>query len=169
MRSTSGFPATGSGSATEALHAGSDVIQMAMEMERIGRSFYLALASACGNSQVAALCVRLAEEEQVHQSQFRELLGHFAGTCAGWRLTREQLEQAAELARSQVIPDPADVRKAALGGRVQDALAMAIQMERDAILFYDRLRSVVPGADSALVAIIEQEKSHLAALSALRV
>ena len=151
------------------LSGGAEVLQVAVEMERIGKDFYEALAGGCDDRQVASLCLRLAKDEAAHAMTFRRMLANAPGAAGRPRLSEDKLLAAHELAKSQVIPDSAKVHKVGMGGHIKDAVAMAIGMEKDAIQFYGRMRAFVPGADAALVAIIDQEKGHLAALTALRV
>ena len=151
------------------VNGGVEVLQLAVAMEQTGLDFYQALASACDDDAVASLCRRLAKEEEKHRLTFRKMLENVLGPGQGVRMTEEQMRAALRLAKSQTLPETAKVREVALSGKLKDALALAIGMEQDAILFYGRMRAFVPGADAALAAIIEEEKGHLRALTALAV
>ncbi len=147
---------------------GSEVLQMAMDLEQAGQTFYESLALGCDNRQVAMLCARLAKAEGKHYERFKALRARLCKGSAGVPIPEEQEEAALALAKSRVLPDPREVRKVGVGGKLKDALAMAIQMEKNAIDFYVKMRGVLPAADETTGAVIREEQGHLLALENLK-
>ena len=138
-----------------------DVFQIAMGMEAIGKDFYEALAVGCSDPKVRFFCLEAAREEQDHWGAFRELYDRWAGSSAPARMTPESARTAAALAKAQIQPNPAVVRKVALGGSLTDAVRMAIQLERDAVSFYQRIVTALPQSARIIQGIVDEEKQHL--------
>jgi len=146
------------------------VLTMAVDLEETGRGFYEALALGCGNREMAALCARLAKAEAQHAAVFQEMRKRLPRTDRTKPLTDEQAARVHSMVKDFVIPKPPMVSKVALHGQAKDALAMAIQMERDSVRFYENiLRDVQPSQAAAIDDIIRQEKMHLHDLMALGV
>jgi len=138
-----------------------ELLKMAMEMERIGRDFYLTLGPACDRTEVTRICAALARQEAEHRETFQKMRRSLLGAKADKATALSDATAAAELMRRQILPTPQEVRKVALGGRLLDALDMAIQMEKGAIAFYGRMVELVPGQADAVSPILQAERSHL--------
>jgi len=149
--------------------SGNEVFEMAMGMERTGKDFYEALALGCDNSQVRAFCVATARQEAEHLDAFRKMRDQRAKSVPSHPVPPESAEALASLARGRIQPDPAAVRKVAVGGNLKDALRMAMQMEQDAVSFYGELAARLPESAKAIQLIVEEEKKHLIGLRSLAV
>ena len=146
---------------------GRNVLQMAMDMEKTGEDFYRCLGGACDDVKAAALCRRLAETEANHYNVFRQIRDGLAKTGAPRPLPEDETEALHELVKAHVVPDPEAVRKVALGGNLKTALALAVQMERDSVHFYEQLLPSVTGDHVAAVKrIIAEEQQHVRSLLA---
>ena len=150
-------------------YSGKYVVQMAVDIERVGQEFYESLAEGCDNPQVAALCRRLAKVEAGHRAQFSLMYDRIAKPGVDVPMDDAQRTQAEELVRSQIMPAPEEVRKVGLGGGVKDAVAMAMRLEQGSIDFYTRMLAVLPSDRDAVAEIIDQERGHLRALQAIAV
>jgi len=144
-----------------------DVFEMAMGMERIGKDFYDALAAASDNAQVRDFCATAARDEATHLAAFRKMRDEWARSDKASRVPPEAPEALAALAKSRIQPDPAAIRKVAIGGSLKDALAMAMQMEQDSINFYKELLAPLPGSAKVIRGIMAEEEKHLRGLRAL--
>jgi rubrerythrin len=149
--------------------SGNEVFEMAMGMERTGKDFYEALALGCDNSQVRAFCVATARQEAEHLAAFRKMRDQRAKSAPSHPVPPESAEALASLAKGRIQPDPAAVRKVAIGGNLKDALRMAMQMEQDAVSFYGELAARLPDSAKAIQLIVEEEKKHLIGLRSLAV
>jgi hypothetical protein len=73
------------------------------------------------------------------------------------------------LVDSMVLNDPADGLSRVGDGNVHSLLNMAIQIEKDTILFYTELHAMVGEDDGGTIsAIIREEKQHLKTLTEAR-
>lgn len=142
----------------------SDVFAMAIGMERVGKDFYESLAVTGNDAKVCEFCMRAAREEADHLAVFQQMRQQWAKS-ANAGPTGAQYPAALETwAKAGIQPNPAAAQKVALAGNVKDALNMAIQMEKDAILFYGGLAVNLPGLAQVIQGIVEQEQKHLTAL-----
>lgn len=141
---------------------GGEVVQMAMSMEQVGQGFYQALAEGCDNPQVAALCRRLAQQELGHYTYFKRLRDRLIDAHRTAPVPPDKQVQAENLVRSFVVPEPEKVRRVAMGGKLRQAVDLAMHMEQDAIKFYHELLRIVPEEDRGAVrSVIAEEDRHL--------
>ena len=142
-------------------HTGRDVVQMAIDMERVGQAFYEALAGGCDNPKISALCVRLARAEAAHGARFKVIFDSLPNTTAGLPISETQRAEAERWIASHVLPSPTEVQKVGLGGSIKDAVAMAVKMESDSIRFYNAMLKLIPSGHAEIGEIIREEESHL--------
>ena len=147
---------------------GEEVLRMAMDMEQTGQIFYGALALGTSDRRAAELFHKLAEAEENHYAQFKQMRDAVAAGQIPMYWTPEQAESLHQMVVRNIQPGPAEVRKVAMEGFLTEAVAMAREMEQSAIRFYSSLVNVVD-ADSAKIIrqIIKSEQSHLKDLVAL--
>ena len=147
--------------------ASRDVFTAAIEMETIGRDFYAALAQAGNNAKIRGFCATAAAQEAQHMATFQRLRSQW---LTGARSSSHPVPHPAALtalAKRHIQPDPQTVRNVALSSNVTDALNMAIQMECDAVEFYQELMAQMPAAVPEIQQIIAEELSHLSSLRAM--
>ena len=141
---------------------------MAIQMEQVGRDFYVALASGSDNPKVRELCAMLARAEDAHLAVFQNLRKKWAKTSTPAAPVAEgRAYELAKLVKSHVQPDTQAVTKVAMGGNLTDGLNMAIQMEKDSISFYQGLIANLPDSAPAIQTIVDQERKHLVALRSM--
>jgi rubrerythrin len=144
-----------------------DVFEMAMRMEKIGKDFYAALAYGSDDEAVRQFCAKTAVDEDKHYKTFQWMREHMQARGQKTIPDPVRSQRLERLVKSHIQPDAGAVHKVALGGKLKDALAMAIKMEQDAVKFYQGLLGVSPELAEPLKAIIEEENGHLRALVAL--
>ena len=83
-----------------------EVIQMAIQMEELGRDFYEALGGATRDPRVFQLCHRLAAEEDKHREIIRRLHSNLAARGELVMLTDEQAAAARRRIRSASCQPP---------------------------------------------------------------
>jgi len=143
------------------------VLQMAIQMEELGRDFYEALGGATRNPQIFQLCHRLAAEEDKHRETFRQLHRELAAQGMSILLTNEQTGTARRRLKEQAVPTSETIRQVACGGNVVEALTMAVRMAAESVRFYTHIAGELP-AGNAVDAVIAEERTHLRLLSAVR-
>jgi len=136
-------------------------LQVAVQMERLGHTFYQSLAAGCGNAQVAAIATNLAAAEQRHLQTFERMRSSLPADQRAPKLTDQQLASTAGRFHKLILPTADKVRQVATSGDMFKALEMAMQMELDSIAYYSSLISTVGGDAAVLKAVIEEENSHL--------
>jgi rubrerythrin len=137
----------------------SEVFQVAMDMEQVGRDFYEALAMGSDNLEVRKFCARTAKEEEAHYKTFQRLRDQ---QNKGRMLSERTLFELQQMGKSIVQPSPSAVKQVAIGGSLKDALEMAINMEKNAIYFYQTLSNNQPEIAEVIKQVIKEEQSHLA-------
>jgi len=139
-----------------------EIFQIAMELEQTGQVFYEALAAGCGNDRVAALCRRLAKQEVDHFNTFKAMRQNLVAGPDVTPLTGEDLDFAQALVADRIIPDPDEARRVAAAGSVNDALDLAIRLEKDSVLFYGGVAKAVGAKNAdAIAGIVAEEKRHV--------
>jgi len=140
---------------------GIDVLQMAMAMERTGKDFYDALALACDDAKVRQFCFVTAGEEAEHLATFQGIAKELGQRTSGDPASQTTAAELAATAKKNIQPSPAVVRKVAINGNLKEAVTMAIQMEQDAVQFYQGLIALLPDSAPAIHRIVEEEKAHV--------
>jgi rubrerythrin len=145
-------------------YSADNALQVAIQMERLGQTFYQSLAAGCGNAEIAAIAAKLAGDEQKHLQTFERMRNSLGAEQRGPRLTEEQLTATAGKFYKLILPAAHEVRQAALGGDIIKVLEMAMQMEVDSAAYYSSL-TPIGGIDAAVLkTIIQEERSHLTTL-----
>ncbi|HBG25850.1 MAG: hypothetical protein A2Y10_08295 [Planctomycetes bacterium GWF2_41_51] len=147
-------------------YSADNVLQIAMQMERLGQILYESLAHRSDNEQITALAAKLVEEEKKHLWTFQRMYYSLSIDRCGPKMTEEQLTTAAGKFYKLILPSIGEVRRIALSEDTSRVLAMAMQMESDSIAFYLTM-TASPGDASVIRNIVEEEKKHLAALRKL--
>lgn len=146
-----------------AVAAGDEVVQMAIQMEEMGRDFYEAVAGATTDPEIHNLCRRLAADETNHREIFRRIRSELARQGKTVLLRDDQIAEARRAAKEGIRPDSETVRRIVTTGSLADLSAVAVRMERDAIRFYSGISRNLPDR-TAVEAIIHEEQAHLRAL-----
>jgi rubrerythrin len=152
------------------IFAGSEIVEMGIQIEKNGRDFYTALTAQATSEKASAMYKFLAGEEEKHIAVFQGLLGrvekyepqgldadeyyaYMNALASGYIFTRkDQGAQAAKKIRSD-----------------REAVDMGIGFEKDSIIFYEGMKKVVPQHDHKVVdQMIVQEQGHLKQLVDLK-
>jgi rubrerythrin len=144
-------------------------LQVAVEMERLGKTFYESLAAGCGNREIAALAATLAKSEESHVILFKRMREKLPPVHRGPMLTEKELFAASKELRDKIMPDASTVRAAVTSADPSKALDMAIAMEAHAVAYYTNLAAGVEGLDAEVLRnFVKEEKEHLETLRARR-
>jgi rubrerythrin len=142
----------------EADHA----LQVAIQMEHLGKTFYQTLASCSESKQIRQVAASLASAEEKHLELFEQMRQKLPATERGPRMTEEEQYRSAAELRGQILPTVADIRKIAMGTNAVATMDIAIKMERDAVLYYTKMAATVTGSDLTILnKIIDMEHSHV--------
>lgn len=141
-----------------------DVIEMALEIEKSGEAFYRAVAEKAQSLEVRALFEDLAQQEVYHFEAFKKL------SKTEWSqpvLPQDQWDQYLMYLQATVQSAffQGQDKALALADQVTDekeAVRLAMGFEKETLLFFHDLRDMVSENDKEVVKrIIDEEKSHL--------
>jgi rubrerythrin len=157
---------------------GKEVLEVAIEIEKNGRSFYESLARLTKVSKVRDIYVYLASQEKEHENTFREMLKRLGGYRPLQAYPGEHYQYIRDLADSAIFVGERVQAAVAQESRAvvargimskSEALAIAIGFEKDSILLYSEIRGLVPKADQEIVdKVIYEERRHLRRLMDLK-
>ena len=153
-----------------AIFNAAEALDIAMQVEKSGQSFYARAAENASDPEIKALLEELAEWEVQHYNTFKELAEQID---EGPRLEGpmwEEYDQYLETALDNALfqgPDKALAAADELENE-REALKMALGFEKDALLFYYDLWHIMPERQQEAVdRIITEEKTHATRLARL--
>ncbi|MBN2415361.1 ferritin family protein [bacterium] len=146
-------------------YAGSEVLRMAIEIEKTGKRFYDGMAERFKDGDVQKLFRFLSQEEVRHESLFTSMLE--AVETAPEKSVFDDHELALyfrSIVGDSVFPAAGKEKNVSEGiGDIHDALKKALDLEKDAILFFHEMKYHTREKDHATVEeIIEEERRHIA-------
>ena len=150
--------------------SGSELINIAIGIERRGIAFYDIMARSTQNATARDAFQYLTGMERQHIQIFQDMLGEadkyqIPDTYAG-----EYTAYLRALVDSAVFTDDFVTSEVAtrMGSDIE-AVELAISAEKDSILFYYEMKDIMPQRSQPTVnKIIAEEKSHLRQLSELK-
>jgi len=150
--------------------SGSELLEIAMGIERNGMAFYQALADKTGNRDIKDIYTYLAGEEKKHLDTFQGMSGSLGQVKPPETYGDEYMLYLKSLVDNTVFTNVTEAKqKAAKVSNEIEALDTGIQAEKDSILFYTELQSLVRERDRKVVlSVLDEEKNHLRQLSELK-
>lgn len=147
-----------------ALFQAADIVELAMQVEKSGETFYRAVAAKARSPEARELFQYLADQEVVHYQVFSKLAQSVQDnpfmTDEEWELYMDYLNGTVQSA----FFEGAD-KALALAETVTDeqqAIHMAIGFEKETLLFFYDLRDRIPDKDRPFVEkIVDEEKRHI--------
>jgi rubrerythrin len=141
-----------------------DIVRIALEVEQTGLESYQAMKSATSDPELAKLLDYLANDEGDH-------VGLFSRMFREVELNPEEMADPSPedqayvetIMKSVVFEGPqAGIRRARAAKTPIEVLTLALQFERDAMLFWVKLFGLVRQKDRVLVQkLIQQEQQHV--------
>ncbi|MFH2068692.1 MAG: ferritin family protein [Candidatus Omnitrophota bacterium] len=144
-----------------------EIIKVAIDIEKNGYQFYTEASKLTRSKSVAELFRSLAGEEIQHQIFF-EGLAKLISQCEVNGTTRPD-EYLAAIADASIIQQKRGM-KAIAEKRLtdQEALDIAVQVEKNAILYYTELLRFVTEKEKGMVEeLVAEEKKHLTKLTSI--
>ena len=150
--------------------SGSELINIAIGIERRGIAFYDIMTRSTENTMARDVFQHLADMEREHAQIFQGMLSEADKYQPSEAYTGEYAAYLQALVDSAVFSD--NMVTSEITTRVEsdiEALELAIGAEKDSILFYYEMRDIMPrGVQPTVNKIITEEKSHLRQLSELK-
>ncbi len=150
--------------------SGSELINIAIGIERRGIAFYEVMARSTKNAVARDIFLYLADMERQHARIFQDMLGEADKYQLPETRAGEYTAYLQALVDSAVFTD--DMVTSEMATRAEsdiEALELAISAEKDSILFYYEMKDIMPErAQPTVNKIIAEEKAHLRQLSELK-
>lgn len=150
--------------------SGSELLDIALGIERNGLAFYQSLANKTKNQEAKVIYNYLAGEEKKHLTTFQGIQNTIGQYQPPESYAGEYMLYLKALVDSHVFSNTEGAQRKA--ERVFDeieALDIGMEAEKDSILFYAEMQDIVRKSDRPIVSkIINEEKAHLRQLSELK-
>jgi rubrerythrin len=147
-----------------------ELLTMAIDIERNGIAFYDVMAKSAENEEVRRIFQALVDMEHQHVQTLQDMLAESGQSKAGGVYDGEEAAYLKSLVDSSIFSD--DAITGEMVTRLDsdiEALELAINLEKDSILFYYQIKDIVPpGQQPLLYRIIAEEKTHLRDLSKIK-
>lgn len=151
-----------------AIFTAAEIVDMALEVERVGFKFYTALAENAFTDEARSMFQWLASEEKAHEEEFGKLREGAGAYTLPESYPGEWQAYVQALIESLTILGDEEIRQIAKGANFAEALKVGVALEKDSILFYEALREYVPENQRKTVdEIIAQEQTHLRRLTGI--
>ena len=147
-----------------------EAARIAQNMEKNGLAFYQRAAAKTADARVRDIFKNLIEDEKNHLATFEQL----EATLEARRTAGHEFEDDAELGAyiDRLLQTQVFCEKCAAPGMLDkahddcSALAVSLQAERDAIVFYQEMLDFVDSkeAKEAFEWILKEERQHLVAI-----
>lgn len=147
-----------------------EILDMAVQIERHGISFYEACASSSLRQEVLEVFRNLMEQEQLHVEIFSRMKAGLDNYSLPETYTGEMRNYVDSFVKDQVFTGPAEaVQQAPLIEDPFKAIEFGIGFEQRSILFYSAIKEVIRHSETKVVDdVIAQEHGHIRWLLALR-
>lgn len=145
-------------------YAGSEILHMAVEIEKKGKEFYQSVAQSQKDEKTQKVFNFLIDEEVRHEKLFRDMLSRVEQNMEKSVFDdTELILYFNSLVDRKIFPDVKEGMS--LQQQISDpavALRIALTMEKDSILFYSELLNVTHKKDHSVInQIIEEERDHI--------
>ena len=143
--------------------SGSEIIEVAIQIERNGSTFYRSLAESLDQKDIKDLFTHLADEEEEHIKSFQALHDSFKEYKPSNSDEEEYYAYIKSLSDRNVFTKKEGIDEIIkkIKGK-EDALNMAMGFEKDSIVFFTEIHDLVKRTDKiAINELIRQEREHL--------
>ena len=152
------------------IFAGSEIVEIGIQIEKNGRDFYETLVKKSKNDNVSKVFKFLAEEEEKHIKIFQGILEK-TDKYEPQGLDSDQYFEYMNALASEYVFTQKDKGSGIAQNLKSDkeAIQAGIGFEKDSIVFYEGIKKVVPAYEQKIVdELILQEEKHLQILSELK-
>lgn len=145
----------------------SEIANIAIEIEKKGREFYLQAAQNVTSPRVREVFLYLAEEEGKHETFFRSMLARLGKVgIPAWATQEEYTQYLNALIESHMLFNDLAQQYMAQAGDEMEVVRMAMNFEKDTMLFFIEMKELVPDSEKhAVQQCYEEERRHLKELS----
>lgn len=152
------------------IFAGSEIVEIGIQIEKNGKDFYDILSEKSKNNKAKEIFQYLAGEEEKHIKAFQKVLDSVAKYEPPEAYPGEYFAYMNALAGEYVFTQKNKGKQAAKNTKNDaEALTLGIGFEKDSIIFYEGMKTVVPEYELNLIdKMIKEEQKHLRKLIELK-
>ena len=154
----------------ENIFSGSEIVEIAVEIEKNGRDFYSSVALLLKDKKAKDIFKYLAGQEENHIKVFEKMLAGVKKYEPLEAYTDEYFAYVKALSEEHVFTKKKkgkEIAKTVKDGK--RAVELGLSFERDSILFYYEMKNFVPGSEQNIIdELMKEEQMHLKKLSLLR-
>ncbi|MBU1863152.1 MAG: ferritin family protein [Candidatus Omnitrophica bacterium] len=145
------------------LFAGSEVVELGVQIEKNGRDFYNALADQSKNQKSKDMFTYLAGEEGKHIVAFQKILNSVQKYEPTDSYPGEYFAYMNALAREHVFTQKDKGAELAKGIKNdKEAIGVAMKFEEDSIVFFEGMKKVVRETEHKVIEdLVSQEQQHV--------
>ncbi len=156
---------------THDLITDSEILDIALKIEREGQHFYKQLAAMMQTPDIKGFLDQMAIEETNHERQFKKMIGDKTGKNYGWEDKTDLRETIKSLFQTDIFPNIDDKKNSENQfPSVEEAIDFAIEAEMISMEFYRLLGEYCEDleAKTVLVMLEKAEVEHLNYMKILR-
>ena len=146
-----------------------EILEMAEQIERNGIKFYRKAAQQASEQNIRRMFLNLADMEAEHEEVFARMKKQLSAESRELKVFDPENEVVLYLqamADGHVFDPQKNPAELLTGNEtVQDVLKLAINAEKDSIVFYLGLKDFVAAGKDKIEAIIKAEMGHIAILN----
>jgi len=148
----------------------SEIVTMAVEAEKNGFAFYQAMANRAIDEKTRNIFAFLAEEEAEHENTFQQLLNNLSPIEMSHTDEAEYCNYLNAFTSTRIFNASVDIDQLVQSITSDiEAVDIALNIEKESILFYYELREQEGGEGrESIDEIIREEKNHLTRLAQLK-
>lgn len=152
------------------IFAGSEVVELGIQIEKNGRDFYSLLAKKAKGAKSKELFHYLSGEEEKHIQVFQDILNKVSQYEPTDSYPGEYFSYMNALASEYIFTKANKGEEVAKNVTTdQEAVNLGIGFEKDSVIFYEGMKKVVPSYDIKIIdELILQEQEHLRQLTELK-
>ncbi len=147
----------------------SEILEMAVQTEKLGNQFYTEMADRFqSNQELVRLFNTLAAKERIHEKTFtslKEMAAAGAPKPTNWEDVADYMRAFVEseffIGKGKALPSMDKIKSA------KDAVNFALGFEKETLLYFMELRNIVKEKEM-VDEVINEEKSHIMWLDRFR-
>ncbi len=148
-----------------------EIIEIAIEIEKNGKSFYQSLSEQANSAQLRDFFEYLSKEEESHINKFEELLRMSGGyQISELYYTTGYMGYMKAIADERVFKNISVIEFVKSLKSIPEAIDKAIGFEKDSILFLYEMQEVLDDKNNKEIVqkLINEEKVHIRRLSTIK-
>lgn len=146
-----------------------EIFEMAVNVEEDGERFYRYLSEHVKDPELKKFFDFMANEERRHAERFREI-AQSVGMDEAYLDSDEAMAYLKEIVSGRIFPRYDDMVAWIEGRDFQDMVNYSLSMEKETVIFYLELRSLLRGEreKEMVEKIIDEERNHIRMLTRIK-